>query len=156
MQKKKQFFWRGVKSEKNLKRPFIVKKVHKYRTPTDTPEEIQKWIDDEFEKKFGWRPRSQGVFASASVFGAYNPRFIFFPIGKYKYIWSPEVQDFFGKLDDIYDIGSLKFLVKGLHQDAKEPIKNTIKDCVKTYSEKPLSVTTKNELIFNIQSKNIL
>ena len=69
----------------------------KDRRPTDTPELISKMIDDEFKKKVGWKPRSEGVFTTTirSRAGGYGETTIFFPIGKYKYVWSDEIIDLY-------------------------------------------------------------
>ena len=71
------------------------------REPLDTDGDISKMFDDIFEKKFGVRPRSSGVFATkfSSTTSAYGKRYIFIPIGEYKYYWNPNFDDLFTKIN---------------------------------------------------------
>jgi len=71
----------------------------KKRMPKDTPIHIHNFMNKVFTKKFGW-PGRNGVFATskASVAGGHSPTvkaYLFFPVGKYKYIWSPKTDDFY-------------------------------------------------------------
>jgi hypothetical protein len=71
------------------------KNVRKDRLPLDMPPTLHEVFNEELHKKFHWYPRTQGVFATsnpseASAFGIGN---FFFPIGNYKYIWSPSYKD---------------------------------------------------------------
>lgn len=75
-------------------------KRRKDREPTDTPEWAQYILDEAFEDKFGWRARSEGVFASDyGVADKYGNSYIFFPIGKYSYLWSSVTKDLWYKVD---------------------------------------------------------
>ena len=74
---------------------------HKDRKPMDTPLEVHRAIDKEFNKIFGWKPRSQGVFTSVGDFekmrflpGRYG---VFFPVGDFKAIYNSS-----GKIHDFY------------------------------------------------------
>ena len=72
------------------------------RKPTDTPQWLHDYMDKLFYKKFGWKARSEGVFAitvkgTVQNFELHNP---IFPIGKYKYIWSPDVTDLYMTLEN--------------------------------------------------------
>ena len=73
------------------------------RRPTDTPGWAHKMLDGAFKKKFGWNARSEGVFATRSINNAevYGVAYEFYPIGKFKYVWSP-------RIDDLYDALSFK------------------------------------------------
>lgn len=82
--------------------PFI-KEVRKDRKPKDTNEGVSRIVDDMFYDKFGFRPRSQGLFCFGMP--SRDPMFddmvefgipyIIFPIGNPKFIWSPKVNDFY-------------------------------------------------------------
>ena len=74
-------------------------KPRKDRKPKDTPFYISRDFDIVFKDKFGWRPRSQGVFVTSDQFEArdYGLVHLFFPKGTYKYVWSLEVKDFYSK-----------------------------------------------------------
>jgi hypothetical protein len=68
----------------------------KGREPRGMSYELQEFLDNEFENEFGWKARSGGVFVSDfAAVGALigDPAHLFFPIGKYKYVWSPDVND---------------------------------------------------------------
>jgi hypothetical protein len=72
------------------------------RQPRDTPLEVHKWLDDWFKKNFGWRARSQGVFAASTsggiqMFGK-NVNLIY-PCNGYKYIYSNSIHDLTEYLD---------------------------------------------------------
>lgn len=56
---------------------------------------IHKILDDLFEKKFGWRVRTQGVPTSKNLEQTreYGHPHYFFPIGDYKYAWNFDVID---------------------------------------------------------------
>jgi hypothetical protein len=78
--------------------------VRKDRQPKDMSLDMQRIFDHMFFKKFGWKPRSEGVFAlpqSEILDDAtynYGKQFIFFPIGIYKYIWSSRIIDLYGSI----------------------------------------------------------
>ena len=70
------------------------------REPRDSSQKLHDLVDNELFKKFNWKPRSEGVFvwpvkkiSSLDVFdGLYN---VFYPIGEFKYVWSPKIKDLF-------------------------------------------------------------
>lgn len=105
----KHFFYRG---SVHTFSDFIKEiKPRKNRQPKDMIIELQELLDEKFNKKFGWRPRSEGVFATysdrtATEYG--SETYIFFPVGKYKYLYSPEVDDLYTETEteDILDYAS--------------------------------------------------
>jgi hypothetical protein len=155
------FFWRGLKNP--ISGSYGVKGVRQNRIPTDTPEEIQKWIDNEFKKKFGWRPRSQAVFAAGSMEGAYNyttsrDKMMFFPIGSYSYLWSPGIKDLFTNMEDFIMDQKIaddmeKFSLEEITESEEKEIKEHIKNVVNSYTNKKVPTNTHNEIMFNIKSK---
>lgn len=76
-------------------RTCLIKNVRQNREPLDTPRQISTWVDDAFEEIFGWKPRSQGLFCTGSLFQTtdYGQAFQIFPMGKFKYVWSPDITD---------------------------------------------------------------
>ncbi len=73
------------------------------RLPKDTPKEIHNIINNTLYKRFGWHPRSEGVFATADIHtaSAYGEPLIFVPVNGYKYLYSTEpafydMAEFFG------------------------------------------------------------
>ena len=80
----------------------IKKKTHSNRMPFTTPIEIHSGIDEMFLKKFKWKARSENVsfcwgmpFTNTIKTKNYP---ILFPIGKYRYLWSPKVEDLYDTL----------------------------------------------------------
>ena len=73
------------------------------RRPFSTDLREHEIIDEIFNKKFGWKVRSNSVFASSNEFEAevYGESYIFFPIKKYRFVWSPKVRDLWGTLGAI-------------------------------------------------------
>lgn len=92
-EKKGRVLYRGTRSYEDIE----IKVRRKDRRPSNTPEFISKEIDKLFQKKFGWKPRAQGIFASGDRYATriYGECHLFFPIGDYRYIWSKEVKDFY-------------------------------------------------------------
>jgi len=84
------------------------------RTPLDTNEYIHDKLNELFKEKFGWNVRD-GVFAyfqeprvnrfihdeykwnNKTMYGTNT--YIMFPIGEYKYCWSPKVDDLYGEFE---------------------------------------------------------
>lgn len=80
---------------KNHNMPIWKKKVRKDRLPLDTPKHIHDELDNIFLKKFGWKARSEGLFCWPYTFKSpfVSYKWIVFPVGNYKYLWSKEVDD---------------------------------------------------------------
>ncbi|CAG7580759.1 MAG: putative chorismate mutase-like protein [uncultured marine phage] len=80
------------------------KEVRQDREPRDTAYGVSDAFDEEFEKKFNISPRMKGVFTTGNENTAsqYGQPFLVFPIGEYKYVWSPTVKDLFNKVDGNY------------------------------------------------------
>jgi len=101
------WFYRGSRTRLDDKK--LVKiKPRKDRRTVDMDEEMQEYLDDQFYNEFGWRPRSEGVFATSRKSSAknYGQIGIFLPIGKkYKFVYNPRIDDLFGEIDD--NIGSI-------------------------------------------------
>jgi len=89
-----QLLWRGVR-----KTPKVITSItpRTNREPRDTPKFIHEYFDKELFKKFGWKPRSSGVFCTGDLKHAeeYGPAVSVWPIGNFKYLWSPEVMDLY-------------------------------------------------------------
>jgi hypothetical protein len=92
------------------KSPFIsvnefgkILKTRTDRKPMDMFQDLHDSLDDAFQKKFGWKARSNVVFASPVSLGIYGKPYYFFPIGPYKYIWSEKIEDLYDALSDDLD-----------------------------------------------------
>jgi hypothetical protein len=76
------------------------------RAPKDMPVEIHDELDVRFKKKFGWMARSEGVFITSQRASAetYGDGYIFFPVGKYEYLYNPFISDLYSEVDSDLDI----------------------------------------------------
>ena len=94
------FLFRGSNSFVTGKGPtkfFQKRSVRTDRKPMNTDDDIHKVTDDWFNEKFGIRGRSGAMFATGN-FGearAYGTVYCIFPIGDFKFVWSPVVKDLF-------------------------------------------------------------
>ena len=96
----KDFMWRGL--QVGLQVSDIEKKVvRRGRLPSDTPMWLHKLLDELFEDNFGWKSRSNSAFATGfrQQSMKYGMPFLFFPIGKYNYVWSPDIEDLYEHLN---------------------------------------------------------
>jgi len=99
--------WRGMRSQStstalnvqvNGREIFLYTKlVRQDRKPLSTSTKMHAIIDDYFYEKFGLRARTQGVFGYGQEGRKYVEEFgepyAVFPIGDFKYVWSPKVKD---------------------------------------------------------------
>jgi len=99
------WFYRATEHGWNFISPPI--KPRKDRRPRNTPKE---YMDKLFKKKFGWKARSEGVFVSTDrnqIEYVYGDPYLFFPMGNYKYIYHPQIDDLYQKMDDDYKLSYL-------------------------------------------------
>lgn len=93
----------------------IVKYVpRKDRKPMDTHLLIHKVIDNILYEKFGWKPRSEGVFCDGRPIDRHNHLFsnLLFPAGDFSYLWSPEIEDLYMDLGEVFSKGGFGLLTK--------------------------------------------
>ena len=78
-------------------RDWFIKPVRKDRKPKDMPLNIHQTLDDAFNKKFGFRARSNAIFVTGSekLTRQYGNPYIIFPVGEYKYAYNPSFKDLF-------------------------------------------------------------
>jgi len=142
------------------------------RRPSSTPKYWHDILNGLFKKKFGWNVRN-GIFTSSncSVVSVYGrPRF-FYPIGAYRYCWSPAVEDLYSedfimskpKLKDMYNIfkdrGGREYYCFGryekLNLDSPEKFLESIteyveEEIISTYKgiSLPKGIASGNEIVF--------
>jgi len=104
---------------------YFKSKPKKDRKPKDMERADHDELNELLKKKFGWKPRSQGVFATGdqSEAGAYGDDFLFFPIGEFKYVWSRDIKDLFQYIRD---------------KREKESIEPDFQEIVDTYTDKDI------------------
>jgi hypothetical protein len=101
----KTLFMRGMRiSDKT----FFKKKVRQDRKPMNMDDEEKEMIDNGFKWKFGWRPRTEGLFITTDTSEARGYGIIHwvFPIGNFNYLWSKEVGDMYADIPTV--IGKLR------------------------------------------------
>jgi len=90
----KKLFYRGSQHNYNLGVTKV--KPRKDRRPKTSSIKFHDYCDRFFERKFGWRARSEGVFAkTGTIMPTYGTAYIFFPADNFEYLWSPYVSDLF-------------------------------------------------------------
>jgi len=98
MKKNHNVLWRGVKTDTSSN---IIEEVPRIdRKPRDTKQWLHDKLDDAFKVKFGWKVRSEGIFATSSIDFAkqFGKPYMFFPFDGYKYVWNPYVRDLTAKI----------------------------------------------------------
>jgi hypothetical protein len=131
IKKTKEFIYRASKTPfSNL---FTKKKMWLDRKPFDTPKKVHDEFNRIFMSLFGWPVRS-GVFTTSLQNHLYGDPYIFFPIGSYKFVWSPDIDDFY----DEYETARMK---------------NYTLD-VRSYIDKNLdkAINSTHEIIFNCKN----
>jgi hypothetical protein len=124
----KKFLYRGLRLKDDPHVGFEVRIPRQHRKSTDTPTRIHNLFDRAYEQTYGWKPRTQGVFCANGYEGTYGYGWThyIFPVGKYRYTWSPEVRDFYihqgrmnlSQTNDIHVLGEMMELVK-TYNDSK-------------------------------------
>lgn len=125
------------------------------RRPKDTNKVLHNLVDDLLEKKFGWRPRSEGIFTSShrGMVAGYGNTFSVWPIGDYKFVWSDEARDMFNSLRAMLklsssDMDNSNTVLKALKDSGNQ---NKIKKLVDSFQDTNLAAAWKsgNEVVFS-------
>ena len=92
--------WRGVNEKHALDNGWKIYSRTRDRSPRDTPFHAHDVMDEALFDIFNWHVRRVGVFCTSYIneAGGYGSAFIIFPIGKFAFIWSPDVKDAFSDL----------------------------------------------------------
>lgn len=108
--KKQGLLYRGIKGSFSNKGTtaegikYAIKEVRTDRKPLHTTESHHEIIDAWFKKKFGFNARSESMFCFGDVgsdnIAQYGKKYIVFPIGDFKYVWSSEVRDLWQDFDN--------------------------------------------------------
>lgn len=93
------------------------------------PKDMKEWMFDltnyAFKKAFGWEARKEGVFAVglSKIAKMYGNPYLFFPIGRYEYIWSKNVKDLYIMREvfkDMWDMVETKMMVEKTIEDDRD------------------------------------
>jgi hypothetical protein len=116
-------YLKDLKAGKNIFSRFSVKysftditiyPLKKDRKPRDTPKALHDIMNDSLREKFGWSPRSNGLFVWLTrrssierlikLHKTSNSKLAYvFPIGPYKYIYSPSIEDIYMNWEATYN-----------------------------------------------------
>jgi hypothetical protein len=128
----------------------------KDRKPKDIPREFHDYLDKELQKKFGWKPRSEGVFATSDILQAeaYGKSYLFFPIGDFKFIWSPDIRDLYIEMANILEDGRTRPGEDPWTNVDKEYLRKDLLMFISTYINKNLkeAINSWHEMIFKCAS----
>jgi hypothetical protein len=144
-------FYRGMKNQSD---PIKIHKVRQDRVPADTPEHYHHVVNAVMNKKFGGINRSNTLFvvkrfAVARTYGRKNT-FIVFPIKKFDWVSSDEIEDLYNRFEDYANDGRDVFT-------SGKSIEDNLKDDVEQYYKKNIdlvSLPASNEIM--IHCKNYL
>jgi len=138
------YLYRGVNHELSS---ISKHKSHlKDRRPMSTKRVIHDYLNELFQKKFGWPARNGvGVTGSEAEADIYGKTYIFFPVGKLKYVWSPDVFDLWGTIMS-------RNITHGEIQNKKG--KGELIKLVKTYKDTGIdkAISERKEIYFNCKS----
>lgn len=139
--------FRGVKKSKKI---VFKMKVRKDRRPLDTALDIHKLLDDAMYKHHKIRGRSQCLFATGSKGDAavYGEPYMIFPIGSFKFLWSPKIRDFSYAMDYLKDLPNYKNVIK--NKTVKEYQTTDLKKAIK--SEKEIMIDCKEYYLIEHKS----
>ncbi len=101
------FLYRGIKKHFD----YEVLQVRNDRKPKDMPLPLHNMFDNAFQKRFGWKARSNSVFCTGNqtITEEYGALFIVFPSGKYSYISSTEIEDLYVYFTDVETLDDERF-----------------------------------------------
>ena len=133
-------YYRGSNSA-NVAKMIQFVRPRSNRRPKDMPQHVHDALDKSFKKYFGWKVRSEGVFAGdrTGVIGQYGSLFLFFPIGKFKYVYSPYIKDLYMHINDKIS-GDLRFHADPDNDKLEKHDTDLLDELVRTeYEDKGLS-----------------
>lgn len=149
--------YRGYK--KGIQGHITRKATRKDRKPRFIPEDVHEELDKLLYDMYGWYPRSNGVFTgspdlarqfTSSVVKVY----MFFPVGKYRYIWTDQYRDLYNLYDELTKLFRLGQELEDGYKEIKQKLFEKIKSNI--YHTDRLNWIVKNnksyEAIFDCES----
>jgi len=121
---------------------YAVKTPRTDRKPADTPRRAHVMLDRWFDAKFGVKARSNAVFCypprAKQHAMQYGDMYAVFPIGDFRIIWSPNVDDLYGELETSF----LTKMRRGEYEDDDAALDDYLSD--KHYTDKDLNKAMKS------------
>lgn len=92
--------YRGMKNVGNFYL-YRTMQVRKDRQPTDSSQELHQLLDMAIESELGFKARSESLFVTNNhhVIADYGDPYVIFPIGDFKFAWSPYISDAYSELN---------------------------------------------------------
>ncbi len=138
--------WSGRKNNQD----YFIKDVRKDRKPVDIEDEVHTEFDNAFNRKFGWKARSNALFVTGDWTQSinYGTAFMIFPMGHYRFVYSPSIYDAYRATIslDSFDVWKEKN-----DDGTKEEWMNGYDDVVRSYTNKDIhkAIISNNEIMLN-------
>lgn len=134
---------------------FQKRAVRTDRNPLSTDPDIHRVTDEWFKEKFGIAGRSGALFTTGGFIEArgYGTVYCIFPIGEFKFVWSPTVRDLFVAGRDIKGVAdAVPYLEKAGYKDtdlakAIKSGKEIMVDCKEYYMVMAQTPRERDELL---------
>lgn len=131
-----------------VKKGRVIKKhIQQKRKPLNTSRIVHKYIDSWFEENFGHNFRSNAYFGTGDLEYAskYGVPCAIFPAGKFKYVWSPKVNDLFG--DMLFNVPSLYKSEDNMNSETAAELEDYLKRSHYVDSELISAIKSGNEIM---------
>lgn len=135
----------GYRGSRQEQTKYWIKKnsVRKNRRPLTMKQSDHELIDDLFNRRYGWRARSNVLFTQGSESTGYfygNLKYVVYPIGPIKYLWSPDVGDLTPVIESIrYELDhNFEIPVDKLQIELQSKLTKEIEKLIKSYTDKNL------------------
>jgi len=130
---------------------YTIHTARKDRKPVDTTISVHNYIDKLFKAYHGWKARSEGVFATPSYKSTirFGDPAIFFPIGRFQYLWEPQIKDLTTTLCKIFHLCGVDHENERTLKDPN--VQKKLSNIIKSYNNKRLKVAASdfdNEIMF--------
>ena len=144
------FMWSG---RKNRHSNWFVGDVRKGRRPVDSSNQLHDKMDDMFLKKFGFRARSNVLFCTGShnTTSYYGNTYSIWPIGDYKFVWSPSVRDIVVELENMEDEWESGYPLTSTEEEKDVRETGRLEDLMRKYTDKDIKAAIKsgNEIMLH-------
>jgi hypothetical protein len=134
MKQERRMLWRG-----SWKRISDIEKFKSHTSEGRRPKDMTIWVhhylNELFVKKIGW-PVRDGVFCYNSAHtDVYGPTMWMFPIGDYKYCWTPDLEDLFFEFSSFKAEHIMNNIKDRLDQNPKSIKNDSIREWAKSVVE---------------------
>jgi hypothetical protein len=150
-------FYRGTS---NIVSIYMIKSRRKGRFPKDTDYDMHKMFDNAFNKRFGWKVRSEGVFVTSNMVDAdfFGRPHIFLPYSSnYSFVYSKTIKDLTSQTNKhhynkkLLNPEEANMLENPNHYEPIE-VDVVIDKLINTYTDKDIksALNSDSEVVFNI------